>query len=318
MLTLVKKAMRGDKEAFIALMDKHSDAMLRIAHGYLSQEADIADAMQDTILDAYEHLSSLKEPRYFKTWLIRILLNNCNHIYNKTKNYIPLEEISESFSDDAQEIDSPLFRFRELLNCVSDENRLCFQLYYGEELTTREIADILHIKESTIRSRMHREKLRLKSQLPKNGYMVSARKGEYRDSDLYEILHFTPEVTPEIESSMNDAYTQIRKGPGLNNEYRARKGMDMTKHKNTKAHKRNRKYLYLGLAAALLLAFGFWGFSNPVLAGKIPFIGRIFRMVEQDIGYSGNYSDNGKRRYHYDFRSQLFGFGAVLFRRNRL
>ena len=106
MLTLVKKAMRGDKEAFIALMDKHSDAMLRIAHGYLSQEADIADAMQDTILDAYEHLSSLKEPRYFKTWLIRILLNNCNHIYNKTKNYIPLEEISESFSDDAQEIDS--------------------------------------------------------------------------------------------------------------------------------------------------------------------------------------------------------------------
>ena len=177
MLTLVKKAMRGDKEAFIALMDKHSDAMLRIAHGYLSQEADIADAMQDTILDAYEHLSSLKEPRYFKTWLIRILLNNCNHIYNKTKNYIPLEEISESFSDDAQEIDSPLFRFRELLNCVSDENRLCFQLYCGEELTTREIADILHIKESTIRSRMHREKLRLKSQLPKNGYMVSARKG---------------------------------------------------------------------------------------------------------------------------------------------
>lgn len=117
-------------------------------------------------------------------------------------------------------------------------------------------------------------------------------KKEYRDSDLYEILHFTPEVTPEIEISMNDAYTQIRKGPGLNNEYRARKGMDMTKHKNTKAHKRNRKYLYLGLAAAFLLAFGFWGFSNPVLAGKIPFIGRIFRMVEKDIGYSGNYSDN--------------------------
>lgn len=33
MLTLVKKAMRGDKEAFIALMDKHSDSLLRIAHG---------------------------------------------------------------------------------------------------------------------------------------------------------------------------------------------------------------------------------------------------------------------------------------------
>ncbi len=177
MLTLVKKAMRGDKEAFIALMDRHSDSLLRIAHGYLSQEADVADAIQDTILDAYEHLSSLKEPRYFKTWLIRILLNNCNHIYNRNKNYIPLEEISEQLFDETQEVDTPLFRFRELLSYVSDENRLCFQLYYGEELTTREIADLLHINESTIRSRMHREKLRLKTQLQKNGHTTSARKG---------------------------------------------------------------------------------------------------------------------------------------------
>ncbi len=176
MLTLVKKAMRGDKEAFIALMDKHSDSLLRIAHGYLSQEADIADAIQDTILDAYEHLSSLKEPRYFKTWLIRILLNNCNHIYNKNKNYIPLEEVSENLTDTAQEVDTPLFRFRELLSYVSEENRICFQLYYGEELTTREIADILHINESTIRSRMHREKLKLKTRLQKSGYTASAGK----------------------------------------------------------------------------------------------------------------------------------------------
>ena len=173
----VKKAQHGDAEAFIALIEECKMTLRRAAYGYLGNEEDVADAIQDTILDAYEHLSSLKEPRYFKTWLIRILLNNCNHIYNKNKNYIPLEEVSENLTDTAQEVDTPLFRFRELLSYVSEENRICFQLYYGEELTTREIADILHINESTIRSRMHREKLRLKSQLPKNGYMVSARKG---------------------------------------------------------------------------------------------------------------------------------------------
>lgn len=107
----------------------------------------------------------------------------------------------------SQEADTPLFKFRELLSYVSDENRLCFQLYYGEELTTREIADILHINESTIRSRMHREKLKLKT----------------------------------------------RKKP--NKDFKKR-------------------------------------FSNPVLAGKIPFLGRIFRLVENDISYSGNYSEN--------------------------
>lgn len=174
MLSLVKKAISGDAEAFLKLIDANQPAMLRIAHGFFSQEADVADAMQDTILDAYEHLSSLKDARYFKTWLIRILINNCNHIYNKNKKYVSMDEIASDFPDMApasDSADSPLYNFRELLSYVSDGNRLCFQLYYGEEFTTREIADILHINESTIRSRMHREKIKLKTRLLKEGYM---------------------------------------------------------------------------------------------------------------------------------------------------
>lgn len=176
MLTLVKRAVCGDKDAFLELMEIHQDTMLRVAHGFFSREEDIADAMQDTILDAYEHLASLNNIRYFKTWLIRILINNCNHIYSKNKKYVSLEDISETLPDTAQKVDTPLFRFHELLSYVSEENRLCFQLYYGEEFTTREIADILHIKESTIRSRMHREKLKLKTQLTKSGYIEYAGK----------------------------------------------------------------------------------------------------------------------------------------------
>ena len=165
MLMLVKKAINGDSEAFLELIDIHQDTMLRIANGYFTQNADIADAMQDTILDAYEHLSELREPQYFKTWLIRILINNCNHIYRSNKKYISLETIPEINQDTSKDLDTPLHKFHELLECVSKENRLCFQLYYGEELTTREISDILHIKESTIRSRMHRERIKLKDKL---------------------------------------------------------------------------------------------------------------------------------------------------------
>ncbi|MDE5866299.1 MAG: sigma-70 family RNA polymerase sigma factor [Lachnospiraceae bacterium] len=165
MLMLVKKAINGDSEAFLELIDIHQDTMLRIAHSYFTQNADIADAMQDTILDAYEHLSELREPKYFKTWLIRILINNCNHIYRSNKKYISLETMPEINQNTSQDPDTPLHKFHELLECVSEENRLCFQLYYGEELTTREISDILHIKESTIRSRMHRERAKLKDKL---------------------------------------------------------------------------------------------------------------------------------------------------------
>lgn len=183
MLSLVKRALSGDTDAFLELMDINQPSMLRIAHGFFSQEDDIADAMQDTILDAFEHLSSLKEPRYFKTWLMRILINNCNHIYSKNKKYVSLEKISSDspdvsikmrlsgFGDITSDPDSPLYRFRELLSYISEENRLCFQLYYGEGISTREIADILHMKESTVRSRMHREKIKLKAKLLKDGYI---------------------------------------------------------------------------------------------------------------------------------------------------
>lgn len=180
MQSLVKRAVSGDKEAFLELIDMYQPSMLRIAHGYFSQEADIADAIQDTILNAYEHISSLKEARYFKTWLIRILINNCSHIYNKNKKYA--FDLDAPFTtDSASEIDTPLYRFHELLSYVSDENRLCFQLYYGEELTTREIAAILHMKESTIRSRMHREKNKLKAKLLRDGYAPLQRKENHYD-----------------------------------------------------------------------------------------------------------------------------------------
>ncbi|MCH5250587.1 MAG: sigma-70 family RNA polymerase sigma factor [Lachnospiraceae bacterium] len=171
MLSLVKKAISGDTDAFLELMDINQPSMLRIAHGFFSQEEDIADAMQDTILDAFEHLSSLKEPRYFKTWLMRILINNCSHIYSKNKKYVSLEKITPDAEAHTQAPDTPLYRFYELLSYISEENRLCFQLYYGEGFGTREIADILHMKESTVRSRMHREKIKLKSKLLKDGYI---------------------------------------------------------------------------------------------------------------------------------------------------
>ena len=94
------------------------------------------------------------------------------------------------------------------------------------------------------------------------------------DSELYEILHFTPESSSEVQDKVNNAYEQIRNGK-------------IQVYKKKKIH----KFLYPGVAAAVIVLLGFLGFSNPALAGKIPFIGRIFRTIENNVGYSGNYSD---------------------------
>ena len=79
---LVKKAQKGDADAFIELMEQNRMMLQRVAYGYFQGEEDVADVIQDTILDAFEHIQKLKKPEYFRTWLVRILMNNCNRLYN--------------------------------------------------------------------------------------------------------------------------------------------------------------------------------------------------------------------------------------------
>lgn len=76
----VKRAQAGDEEAFVSLIETYKQDLYKIAISMLKNDADAADAMQDTVLSSYENLRGLREPKYFKTWLTRILINHCNRI----------------------------------------------------------------------------------------------------------------------------------------------------------------------------------------------------------------------------------------------
>ena len=84
---LIRKAKKGDKDAFCRLMDEQVQSMYKVACAYLKNDEDVADAIQDTILSCYENLKSLKQNKYFKTWMIRILINKCKDIL-KRKNLV--------------------------------------------------------------------------------------------------------------------------------------------------------------------------------------------------------------------------------------
>ncbi len=159
---LVKRAMRGDAESFIRLMEENKQSMLKIAYGFFSGEDDVADVMQQTVMNAYEHIGELKRTEYFKTWLLRILINNCSKMYNNRKNIIPEEEVEERGYLDSYPEDNAFFY---LISLLQRDDRIIFQLYFGEEYTTKEISEMLGIKESTIRSRIHRGKEQLRKQI---------------------------------------------------------------------------------------------------------------------------------------------------------
>lgn len=171
MVHLVKLAKAGDADAFIRLVEANQDMLKRIAFSWLSDENDIADVIQDTILDAFCHIGQLKKAEYFRTWLIRILMNNCAKAYRKNKKHRKFEMSAEVYSKECQsgsdnvELAQKELEFYELLGMLPEDSRVIFQLYFGEQLTTAEIADILHMKENTVKSRIRRGKIQLRRQM---------------------------------------------------------------------------------------------------------------------------------------------------------
>lgn len=157
-LLLVKRAQKGDKDAFVALIEKNKVSLYKAAKSYLRNEEDIADVMQDTILSAYEHIEELKNAAYFRTWITRILINECNSLLRRQKRFIPEEGIEEmtasAVADDRE--------FYELLGELQEDVRMIFLLYYGEGFNIREIAQILDLNENTVKSRLQRGRKKLR------------------------------------------------------------------------------------------------------------------------------------------------------------
>lgn len=163
---LIKKAQNGDKEAFISIINEHLQMMYKVAKTRLTSEEDIGDAIQETILSAYKSICVLKNTSYFKTWLIKILINKCNDIISKNKKVIYVEDYYESIEnedslEDKDSIEENIV-FNETLNSLDESYKTVIVLYYVSGFNTREISEILKEKEGTIKSRLSRARQKLK------------------------------------------------------------------------------------------------------------------------------------------------------------
>ena len=89
---LICRARAGDGEAFTVLMESQKQTLYKVARSYLRSDADAADAIGDTVLSCWEKLSTLRQPEYFRTWLVRILVRKCQDILRQRGRVVPLEE----------------------------------------------------------------------------------------------------------------------------------------------------------------------------------------------------------------------------------
>ena len=178
---LISKAKKHDKVAFQQLIEQHEKAMYQMAKSILKNDDDVADAMQETIMTCWEKIDTLKKNKYFKTWLIRILINNCNAILKKRMRSIEEYGIPEVWDQDEGYSN---VEWKNFLNCLDEKYRIIIMLYYVQGFKTREIADILQMNENTVRGRLVTARNKLEEQYINDGKIVRNGKTD-RNTELY-------------------------------------------------------------------------------------------------------------------------------------
>ncbi len=160
--SLVLKAQRGSKEAFVALIEREKLSMSRVALSILHREEDAADAVSETVLTALEKLHTLRSPKYFKTWLTRVLIHHSCRILREREQSLSLDEVPDWYATGPVSGNDELLDLKENLALIAENDRLMLILYYLDGFSVREIASLLHLKESAVKVRLHRSRNRIR------------------------------------------------------------------------------------------------------------------------------------------------------------
>ena len=135
-----------------------SEPMLyRIACALLRSEADRQDAMQETALKAWKNRASLREEQYFRTWISKIMVNECHNLHRKNSRYVPVEELPDRPAPDSGEQETRL-----MLESLPEKQRVPLVLHYLEGFSLEEIARVQHISLALVKYRMHQARKALR------------------------------------------------------------------------------------------------------------------------------------------------------------
>lgn len=158
---LVEKAKNDNSDAFTSLILNIEKDLYCIARSKIDNENDIDDIMQETMIIAFLNIKKLKNNSFFKTWVIRILINNCNKFY-KRKKHKSIDENEEINKIGSVEMDLSNIEFEEFISFLNEDKRTILTLYYYLGYTTKEISKILNKREGTICSKISRAKIKIK------------------------------------------------------------------------------------------------------------------------------------------------------------
>lgn len=167
---LIDEVLKGNSKALEELVQIILPKLYRIAYDRLKNEADVNDAIQETLIKFYNNIHQLEHTEYFYSWIIEILKNECNKIYNRKKKNINILE-RETILTKNDLLENPMenvnreLDFDILIEELKDDEKLLLKLYYDDGYETSEIANMLNQNVNTIRSKILRAKVKLKNRM---------------------------------------------------------------------------------------------------------------------------------------------------------
>lgn len=174
---IINLILEGDRNLYRKIVERYQTMVFRICIGFLHNKDDADDLTQDIFIQAYTSLSRFKGDSAFSTWLYRIAVNACLNRTRKTKFYflqvgdsVETKEISIPVAH-FDEPDSILMRkeqqeiFQKALDSLKENQRTAIVLSKYDDLSQREIAEIMGISEGNVESLLFRAKANLREKL---------------------------------------------------------------------------------------------------------------------------------------------------------
>lgn len=165
LLRIIQTHDKHEAQAYEELYSRYSKLIKYIANQSLGNEADAEDIVQETFVEIQRSIDSLRNPKYFRLWVYRIVHSKCSNVFRKKKfsyadvdgEYIQAripEERKENIPQKQMRFQSDQEMMQAFLSEIPSGQALVLQMFYMEQFTIKEIAEALDLPEGTVKSRM--------------------------------------------------------------------------------------------------------------------------------------------------------------------
>lgn len=162
---LLQKVVIGDELAFNELYERYHKLVFFVANKTCRNEADAQDILQETFLTIKDHVKDLRDPKYFRLWVYRIISSKCKNMFKKNMRIVTMSNedyFNNTLKDERRDrIPQSILHFQSdkevlesILNELPEPQRIVLVMFYMDQFSILEIAHSLQIPEGTVKSRL--------------------------------------------------------------------------------------------------------------------------------------------------------------------